>query len=262
MLCADSSMFIVYPSWAGSGLAYRWSDLPVLLRDPLTTPYLTHKKEYYQDCGFSLHPASMQFWSGHAGGGIIKAVTPADGRWLGTMVFVNTNIRAPDELLSAWKAGLLQCCYLEPYEYYVDESGNQHRATLYPARLTVQHTEHVGDDAYWVLRHTATKRADAMIDTICSTGWFTGEQLSLRVCETVSESLNREAGNWFTNPRLKTTWIAVSADSCSSGFHAALLTYVAFAMKAVYRSQLSSAHLVARFDIAVDGIGSAMRQQW
>ena len=77
-----SKMYYVYPSWAH--YSYKWTDLPTLLADPLNTPYLKGRNDWF-DLGWSHETKNFELLSGPFGNGIIikdeSAITDARDKW-------------------------------------------------------------------------------------------------------------------------------------------------------------------------------------
>lgn len=108
---------IVYPSWAK--FSYKWHDLDMLLRSPLSSRYLAHRDDWFQ-LGYSRITDNFQLIEGPAGNGIIvkKRGKTADAsqieRWLpGVLLTSEAYFRLPPGI-SAVSDYDYQVSYLTP----------------------------------------------------------------------------------------------------------------------------------------------------
>ncbi len=196
-----------------------------------------------REAGWPAPDQPFDLLPGPAGGGIVVAHTGPGRNWRPSLILVReANARPANGLALRTGAFHARVTYLEPHK----EPWRGPRQQLYVCPATPEHLEGDSRSVYWVIAH---RRGRGTLKGLAELpGWSEAFGLRATALSETPAHLRGETASWFLEPDVEARWYHVVGGGDRSGFHFAVLLYLALHFRKVAGSRLQAMHLVANID--------------
>lgn len=236
--------YVVYPSWAETGYAYPWRELPTVLADPLSSGRLDRYAEKLHELPEIFNPPTRLI-DGPRGGGII-VIGPAAPQAFNIVLFSDVaNIGQPDDMDRISEQFPTYVGWIEPFDGLGGLLTTGKRARNYPIRATAEHVDAAGEEVYWILSLRDARGQLKSLDEVPRLAECFGLRATL--LGAAPAALDQSAAPWFDGWNEHQRWYRIEGVNERVGLQFSILLYIGLHLRKSVPT-LRWTHLVARIE--------------